>query len=376
MKGVQQSTTDGYHAALSIERSGTASKPIALIAYPGAQPLIGDPSSEEFGVRTPQIQGGPFSNWVLAGFAIRGANTALKLVGTRHWRIVNDDFSCPMGDGSAGCVEVAEGSNIAFLGNTVHDAGRPGSGKRYQSVYFTTDSNHIDVGWNHIMNNHSCRGIQFHSSPLSADSGLNQYDLLIHDNEISGQVCDGLNLATIDPSKGRIAVFNNLIHHVGTGPQPPDGVPSYACINSPGIVNHGDSGSGTVEIFNNTLVDCGSQGGVVAGAIAVGIRSPELLFRNNLIDQPSGQPYFTEASVVGRILSRVHDSGNLWFGNGPAPLEMQGDCSASPEFSTHGAFRPSTKSAAKRCGHDCGVAYDLDGAPRPVSGTCSSGAYQ
>ena len=373
MDGVQQTTLDNYHAALSIQNSGQPRAPIALVAYPGATAVIGDVSGPEFGARTPAIHSGPFNDWVIAGFTIRGANTALKLDSVSGWRIVNNDFSCPSGGGSAGCVEVSGGSTIAFLGNSVHDAGKPGSSKRYQSVYFTTDSNHIEVGWNIITNNHSCRGIQFHSSPVSSDSGFNQYDLSIHDNRISGQICDGLNLATIDPSKGRIAVFNNLIYHVGTGPDPPDGDSSYACISSPGIVNRGSPGSGTVEIFNNTLTDCGSQGGPSAGALSVGMNSPALRLKYNLIYQQAGQPYLTSGSA----LTRVSGTGNLWAGNGPGPRQTVTNLEEDPQFAQEQIpFSLSHGSPAKHAVRDCGVDYDIMGEPRNASGKCSIGAFE
>jgi hypothetical protein len=373
MDGVKLAGLDNYHAALSIQSAGTTHSPIALVAYPEARAVIGDSTGQEFGVRTPAIHSGPFSGWVLAGFTIRGANTALKLDGVNDWRVVNNDFSCPFGDGASGCVEVTGSSSIAFLGNTVHDTGKPRGSKRYQSVYFTTDSNHIDAGWNHIMNNRSCRGIQFHSSPVDASSGFNQYDLLIHDNQIEGQVCDGLNLATIDPSRGRIMVFNNLIRHVGTGPAPPDGESNYACISSPGIVNHGPAGSGTVEIFNNTLSDCGKHRGPSAGAFSVGIHSPELMLKNNLIDQAEGEAYFTS----GTAMDHVNGSNNLWFGGGPAPQQTDHNLTKNPDLSQdENGFALSASSPAKHAGYDCGVAYDLRGASRAVIGKCSVGAFE
>jgi hypothetical protein len=373
MSDVKATGLDNYHAAISIQSAGVASSPMALLVYPEASVTIGDWAGEEFGVRTPAIHGGPFSNWVLAGFTIQGANTALKLVGVSNWRIVNNDFSCPSGDGAAACVEIAASSNINFLGNTVHDAGRVGGSKRYQSVYFTTDSNHIEVGWNRILNNHSCRGIQFHSSPVSTDSGFNQYDLSIHDNVISGQVCDGLNLATVDPSKGRIVIFNNLIHHVGTGPAPSDGESSYACINSPGIVNRGLPGSGTVEIYNNTLADCGGQAGPSAGAISVGARSPELTLKNNLIYQANGEGYITP----GTPPEHIHGRNNLWFGNGPAPRQTEHNLNQDPEISVGvDGLTLRSNSPAKHGGYDCGLDHDLAGANRATTGICSIGAFE
>jgi len=372
LDGVQQVELSNYHASLSIQNSGSADLPIALVAYPAAKPVIGDAAGPEFGARTPAIKGGPFNDWIIAGFVMRGGNTALQLNGVQRWRIVDNDFSCPRGDGSSACVEVSGSSSIVFLGNSVHDAGKLGASKHYQSVYFTTDSNHIDLGWNRITHNHSCRGIQFHSSPVSANTGFNQYDLRIHDNEIADQVCDGINLATIDPSKGRIAIYNNLIARVGTGPAPPDGDADYACISSPGIVNRGPAGSGTVEIFNNTLSDCGPIGGPLAGAFAVGANSPVLLLENNLIAQRN-QPYFTSASAV----ARVRGNANLWTGAGQGPSATEGNLQGDPEFArTPSPFALLPGSPAKHAASGCPVEYDIAGSQRDPAKGCSIGAYE
>lgn len=371
LDGVRQTGVDSYNAALSIATSGIKDRPIALVAYPGATAVIGNQAGPEFGIRTPSIRGGPFNDWVLAGFTLRGANNALRLTLVSRWRVVNNDISCPGGDGAAGCVEISGSSSIFFLGNTVHDTGRPGASKKYQSVYFTTDSNHIDVGWNRILHNQSCRGIQFHSSPASADSGFNQYDLLIHDNEISGQACDGINLATIDPSKGRIELYNNLIFHVGLGPAPPDGQSSYTCINSPGIVNRGTSGTGYVEIYNNTLSDCGTMGGPSAGAFYIGSNSPDLILIDNIIDQ-HGLPYFAAKSA----LNKLHGSANLWAGDGPGPRETSGNIAGDPAFSTEqNRFGLSARSPAKHASNICPVRYDLAGKTRHQIAGCSLGAF-
>lgn len=371
LDGVHQSSTDNYHASVSIQSTGEAAAPKALVAYPGASASIGDAGGDEFGLRTPSIRGGPFSHWVIAGFTIQGANTALRLDGVSGWRIVDNDFSCPSGDGASACVQVSGSTGIAMLGNAVHDAGKPGGSKRYQSVYFTTDSNHIEIGWNRIFRNHSCRGIQIHSSPVSRDTGFNQYDVLIHDNRISDQTCDGINLATIDPSKGRIAVYNNLIDHVGTGPSPHDGEANYACISSPGIVNRGVPGSGVVEIFNNTLYDCGSIEGSPGGAITVGPDSPDLLLNNNIIHQLS-RPYFTHGSV----LSKVHGAGNLWWGGDAAPDVTSENLHADPRFvSAPSRLMLSAESPAKHAAKDCAVDHDLDGQIR-FGGKCSLGAFE
>jgi IPT/TIG domain len=374
MDGVEQTAVDDFDASLSISSSGSAGRPKALVAYPGAQATIGLENGTSYGLRTPDIEGGPFSNWTIAGLTLRGRNESVSLVRVSNWRLVANDISCPNGNGVAACVEVERSMNIKVLGNTIHNAGKPGASKHYHSLYFTTDSNHIEAGWNTISDNHSCRGIQFHSSPNGSNTGLNQYDLIVHDNVIHGQVCDGINFATIDPSKGPVQAYNNVIYHVGTGPDPQGDEANYACISSPGITNRGPRGSGTAEWFNNTLYDCGSRGGQSAGAFNVESGSPSVKLQNNIVYVTRSENYFEP----GTEFSRVTASNNLWFGNGNMPARSAASLNVDPKFVDLAKFdfHLQPASPAIRAGSCGGTLFDLDGLPRPEGGRCDLGAFQ
>jgi hypothetical protein len=362
MNGVVQSKEDNYSAALSIQSAGAPGRPIALVAYPGANPVIGTVDGPDMAIRTPEIEGGPFSHWVIAGFTLRGHYMAMNLVSVSNWRIVANDISCPRGDGPTACVEVSRSGDVKVLGNHIHDAGRQGASKVYHSLYFSTDSNHIEAGWNLIANNHSCRGIQFFSSPNGPNTGFNQYDLIVHDNRIHDQVCDGINFATIDPSKGPVLAYNNVVYRVGLGPDPPDAESNYACINSPGTTNHGSQGSGTAEWFNNTLYDCGARGGRLSGAFNVAEGSPQVRLRNNIVYQKPSEnylEYWTRSSLVS-------GSNNLWFGSGRGPSQFSGNLNVDPKFADLGAFdfHLQQGSPATHAGVETGVTTDFDGRPR------------
>jgi IPT/TIG domain len=362
MNGVVQSKEDNYDAALSIQSAGAPGRPKALVAYPGANPVIGTVDGPDIAIRTPDIEGGPFSHWVIAGFTLRGHYMAFGLVSISDWRIVGNDISCPRGDGPTACVEVAKSTYVKVLGNSIHDVGRPHATKVYHSLYFSTDSNHIEAGWNVIANNHSCRGIQFFSGPNGPNTGFNQYDLIVHDNIIHDQVCDGINFATIDPSKGPVLAYNNIVYRVGLGPDPPDGEANYTCINSPGTTNRGAPGSGTAEWFNNTLYDCGTRSGRLSGAFNVAEGSPPVRLRNNIVYLKSSEnylEYWTRSSLVS-------GSNNLWFGSGRGPSQFNGNLNVDPKFADLGAFdfHLQAGSPAIHAGVDTGVATDLDGRPR------------
>jgi hypothetical protein len=337
MNGVRQATEERYNAAVSIETSGTAARPKALIAYPGATVTIGSTSlggGLYMGIRVPNL-GIAATDWVIAGLRLHG-ETALDIggmgSGSHRWRVVGNYISCPNGDGPTGCISVADAHFTKFFGNEVTDTGRsPASSKQYHAVYFTTDSNNFEVAWNRIHHNRTCNAIQAHSSPVGGNSGLNQYGISIHDNRIDGDNCSGINLATVDPSKGKVEAYNNVISNVGTGPEPPDGYSGTNCVYVPGYTNAGADGTGFVEVYNNTCVNAGNtRAGSASGAFNRFADSSGLILRlrNNVVYQPAGQPYIAHDSTS----SRIQGSHNLWFGDGTGPSYLTNNINADPAF--------------------------------------------
>jgi hypothetical protein len=313
---------------------------------------------------------------------------------------VGNEIECPGGDGQVGCVETSQASRIRFYGNEVHNAGAgPAASKFYHAVYFSTDSNHIDVGWNHIHDNMTCRAIQFHSSPLCRpgcggddETGRNQFDLHVHDNLIHGDSCNGINFATVDPSKGAVEAYNNVIYHVGVA-DPKDGGGAFSCIYMAGITNRGRPGKGTVEVFNNTLYDCGANQSRNAdgshGAFSVGGgEGLTMRLRNNIVVQLPGEVYIdgSKAQITGEK--------NLWFGAGNGPQETQSNVEADPLFVDLGKFDFHLRDAspARDAGDavlpanpmilrnaratDSVRATDKDGMPRPQGKAFDLGAYE
>jgi hypothetical protein len=348
MNGVSQTGLDNYGASLAVDKRCSESMPIALVGYPGATVTLGSASGQEFGIRNPDINGDGFNGIVLAHLVVRGNNTAVKDVGNLYWRIVGSDFSCPNGSGLAACIHIENASNVQFLGNTIHDTGAGGT-KYYHSFYATTDSNHIEVGWNHIYNNKSCRGVQFYST-----GGSPQYDLVVHDNIISGQLCDGINFSTIDATKGPVEAYNNLVYHVGLGGANL-GTPNEACIASLG---YGVPG-GQALFYGNTLADCGSAGGSTAGAFTVLNGSPTVITSSNLVIQNPGEVIYstnTAMSLVALTADVTLTSGSAGVVNTQYQLVP-----GSPAIG-HGTARSR-------------MLYDLAGNRRPQTGSIDAGAY-
>src|SRR5579859_6758847 len=346
--GVAQTTEDTFTAYLSMDRqgadnSGTAAAPKALVAYPNATVTVGVGGGLHYGIRTPNI-GTHEDYWVISQLHIIGGTQAMDIGGV-GWRVIGNEMQCPGADDQVGCFEMSEGTNAKFYGNEVHNAGiNPTSSKYYHAVYFSTDSNHIDVGWNHIHDNFTCRAVQFHSSPLCRpdcgardETGHDQFDLHVHDNLIHGDSCNGINFATVDPSKGPVEAYNNVIYHVGVA-DPKDGGGAFSCIYVAWITNTGPAGTGTVEVFNNTLYDCagnrsrnadGSRGAFSVGAAPAGLT---LRLRNNIVYQLPGEVYLdgNKAQISGEK--------NLWFGAGNGPEQTAGNMGGDPLFIDLGKF--------------------------------------
>jgi IPT/TIG domain len=397
--GVAQTTEDDFTAYLSMDNngssnSGTAAAPKALVAYPNATVTVGVAGGLHYGIRTPNI-GTDEDYWVISQLHIIGGTQAMDL-GGQGWRIIGNDMQCPNADDQVGCFEMSGGNQIKFYGNEVHNAGiNPTSSKFYHAVYFSTDSNHIDVGWNHIHDNFTCRALQFHSSPLCSPScgagdttGFNQFDLHVHDNLIHGDNCNGINFATVDPSKGTVEAYNNVVYNVGRMDPLQLGA-SFSCIYLANITNNGAAGGGTVNVFNNTLSDCAAnnssnaQGSRGAFGVAGGASTTLILnLRNNVAYQNAGEIY-----IDGQT-GQIKGDHNLWFGLGAAPTQTTSNLNVDPLFANRsgGDFHITSSSPAKDAGvtvvpanpfvPSSSTAKDKDGVSRPQGTAFDMGAYE
>jgi hypothetical protein len=393
MNGVSQSTDDGsgWRTAMLLRAGGTAGNPIALVAYPGATVTIGTETGPESGVRSTDYSSGGGAcpgHWVFAGLTIRGKGGAMGLSGpSTNWRVVGNDMSCPNGNGASGCFETSRATDVRFLGNNVHHAGTEKASALYHGVYFSTDSTNLDIGWNTIAYIRGCRGLQIHSSPLFSGgakdpTGRNMFNIMIHDNVIHDTQCDGIVLASVDPSKGPVRIFNNVIYDAGRGPNTPEKSGNFACIAIPGTTNNGEPGGGTVEIIHNTFSRCGMNPNPLylgaVSAIGFGDGNPRLslLLRNNVFSQT---PSVMHLAHYGDG-SSIHGSNNLFFGGPAMPkaVGLKNSISGDPRFVNPQAadFRLGANSRALGAGVAAGIDRDRDGTPRPAGNGADLGAYQ
>jgi len=337
--GVTANVADNFDATLEIENGGTAGNPIAFVAYPGATATLGS-SGVTYGLRVPNISVSP--NYVtVAGLFFSPSEQGMNPTNSTNWRVVGNNLQCPTANGQDGCFTTNEISFIKFFGNEVTNTGVTASSKQQHAVYFSSDTNHVEAAWNYIHDNRSCRAMQFHSSPLggggSTDpTGHNQFDLSVHDNLIHDDPCDGINFATVNPSQGKVEAYNNVIYHVGIGPSPGDGDSGdYSCIYMAYITNTGPVGVGTVEIYNNTLYDCGSHSASFANngsfMIEGGDTSLLVKIRNNVMYQIGSEPF---GDGGGWNSTYVSGSNNVAFSTGgqAAPGILTGNIAADPLF--------------------------------------------
>jgi hypothetical protein len=356
--GVTQSSIDNYGATLAIRAGGTVASPVAILAYPGATVTIGSVTAQ-YGVRTPAIAGSK-DFFVLAGLRLLGQD-ALDLVGNDGWRVIGNDLSCPKGSGQSACLHTDTNTNLLVYGNRVHNVGdQAGSiDKYFHAVYFTTDTNHVWMGWNEVAPNPQgsttsggCRAIQFYST-----GGSDQYDLHVFSNLVHDAICDGINFATVDPTKGTVEAYNNVVYHVGTGPDPYNGGSNYSCV----LANSSGVPAVPVKLYNNTLYDCGRMKTSDSGGIAPYTTVQAI---DNITYLITGETYINP----GAPSSGINGSNNIWFGVTGPPSTTSGNIVTDPLFVSQGSynFALQTKSPAIGAGIDTGLATDMIGLPRPT----------
>jgi len=310
-------------SALAFDSGFTAAIPTTVMARPGATVIIGGDGYVTGGIRDYSDE-----YMVVAGLTLTGTSTssaagsALSFGETSagpDMRTVNNVIQCPDCYGSSGALsggfEADSSTNDEVLGNYVTGAGcaAPGglSNKQYHSIYVY--GNTQEIGWNKIASVCTYNGIQINYGP---DDSLGYGNFSIHDNDIEGANGAGINLATLDPTQGPINVYNNIVHHVGIqAASDSDG--NHACIASPGEAT--TAGSGTVNIYNNTLWDCSSDLNANnvnnASAILAFYENAQTGLTLNLVNNIIAQPAYTNTGTQNVYLSNTGVSGPTLTGS-------------------------------------------------------------
>jgi hypothetical protein len=368
--GVTTSGQDNFSSNVVVSSSCTTAAPCAVVAYPGATVTVGGASDQNRGF---YLGYEPSNNWVIAGMTIKARFEGIENNGNNGARLVGNNISCPNGSGQDACIHGEGGAqNIFFYGNYVNTTGTNcGSDcKEYHAFYMSTNTVHVWVGWNEVTPNPNktaaagCRAIQFYST-----GGSDQYDVHVFDNYIHDAICDGINFATVNPNNGTVEAYNNVVAHVGTGPDPNGAAANYTCVNA------GSSGtpSTAVQIYNNTFYDCGGRGTSEgdAGGFSCFITCN---LQNNIVYELAGESYLSR-STSNCCTSDIKGSNNIWFGLSGAP-SLTANITSNPNFASTSTpnFQLTSGSPAIGAGVNLGLATDILGVVRGSS--VDIGAYQ
>lgn len=337
-QGIIAASQDQFNSCFDTNRNGTPTNPIAFDVYPGETATIGGvgaPCGNSYRtIESATAGGGPWHDWVIANFNViedgaASGNMAMDTQGVTNLRFVGNQIDClGTNGGQAACWETEAGANNLFAyGNHLRQFAT--SDKQWHGFYFSTNTNHVWLGWNSIHDG-GCRGIQFHST-----GAPNQFDLHIHDNLLYNIRCDAINMATIAPQNGIVEVYNNMIFHSGLGPDfGAQGAAAYTCILSAGITNSGSPGTGNMLWYNNTLYDCSSRstagGATTQGALGIAA-SPGVKLNNNTLITIAGDTggYLSPDASTGVISG----SNNNCSGSGNCPASFgTGSVNADPGF--------------------------------------------
>lgn len=337
--GVAQTSATAYGAVVSMQGNpgGTAAAPIALVAYPGATATIGA-TGIQYAVRVPQIGVNP-AYYTIAGMTLRG-DEALEIAFSDHMRFVANDMSCDSKSGF-GCSHVDQSTNIFMYGNNLHDVGASctsntgnptGSPCKFHGYYYTTNTNHVDHGWNITNMNPTGSlpatgyGIQFYST-----GGSDQFDLHVHDNLIKNVALGGLNFSTVNPDAGTVEAYNNVLYRTGSGPDPSGSAGAYYGIGTAASSNH----TNPVLVYNNSLYDIGARGSVTGTNGCINASMNTRAVNNVCQSTGSGEQYLTSTGSSPNC-SSFSGSNNDWFGNG-SPLctsQLTGSLNVNPDFTS------------------------------------------
>ncbi|KKQ21825.1 MAG: hypothetical protein US37_C0007G0023 [Candidatus Moranbacteria bacterium GW2011_GWF2_37_11] len=362
-------------AGANIFHNGTVNNSIAIVAYPGEIPQIGDIDNEYvmiFRGSTP----GTFSHWTFGkmmfrseGNNINSSVTITAPLRNDYLRFVGIDFS------TVGIIERvaktavqisgnANGSEyIWFLGNNFHDLGvndRDGiyyaSGGGYP-IYLGGFGWHryTYIGYNEMHHNPQGR-LQVYGHYVTdwADE-IYIYNNYIHDQGRGGAVIGGGdgNGGSYDYSFVQdLYFFNNVVSN-NSG----DGI-------TVGGVNYG--GSGRYKIYNNTLYENANVIHMIDDTESADISNNIFYSSTSFFDD--GQ---SEIDAFGR--------NNVWYGGASDyPTWDSGDIATDPKFTGSEDYSLQYNSAAIDAGVDLSaiLTNDIVGTVRPQGVSYDIGAFE
>jgi hypothetical protein len=256
---------------------GTAALPVAIVGYPGENPVVGAPN----GGRDILIQANyitiaklTFGNNVNEGLSNGGGQSGLRFVGNQASQLLNTPYDV---------IDMAACTNCQILGNLLHDCGTAGNKLSHLIYYggYGVGAN-VEIAYNTVYNEFGGRGIQVYGH--TATDSLT--GLSIHNNIAHNNAYDGIIVGNNDDSSAAswihdATIENNLLYNNGD---------NGLRIDNPGV---------TATVSNNTAYGNGAQGSTGNYGIYV---------------QSAGQANLTRNLVVNNVGGGIHADSTTYFG--------------------------------------------------------------
>lgn len=361
LKGGRIRTTDpagpGWDATLMLDPDsgaarGTPDLPVAYIGYPGDSPVLGSPDARRGILLT---TGDIFqTGYVLANLTITEASSPFALSGAGHRIIGNTIFAAAHDDSGAMSVNT-DTSDLRIFGNQLRANGQ--TEEKLQHAFYIGGygtNRFIEFGWNQIEDQRGGRGIQLFGH-LDGDW---IDEVRIHDNWIAGSELDNILIGGTDGATeviGTVEVYNNVLVEAGG---------SGLRVNDP---------RGIVTIRNNTFYQ-----NQAAQVYLQRAGDGTVIVESNIFVAGPGQAYFAMDEEDGQPFAPPAARRNLYHHGGPCPAWDVECLAADPLFvdPENGDFRVRAGSPAIDAGLSTGPALDFLGHVRPLGGARDLGAFE
>ena len=298
------------------EPSGTATMPIALLAYPGERPEILMPS-----YNVNHSNGISLSNnyMVFSGFLIDSEWRAANMGGDFNRFIGNDAiglknlYGSGTGIVTGGNSSANTGDGNKYFGNAMHGGN---SQSRYDHAIYISgcaDNTGAEIGWNYFYDNDFGRGpivvVNHQGDRCSEGQVLDAHFIFNNIVDCSAQRSRAIGIFDMSYDEGEDApeptyVYNNVVIDCGT----------YDGTNTSNIgYTHAvyQSARGTAHFYNNTLYNSGYVGFRVSdNAINSSIKN-NIIFMSADFPGPTGNHYIQLDEE-----SNISLSNNLFYGLG------------------------------------------------------------
>ncbi|MEO6688195.1 MAG: choice-of-anchor Q domain-containing protein [Dokdonella sp.] len=294
--------------------------PITLTAYPTETAFINGDSATHAGGALSGLNGQTYplaGKWiVIANLKVEGGGYDGPISQEIHgdnWRIINNELTAFTGVTSGANPSrmagiTGNGQNSVWLGNHIHDI--QGSTNEAHGIYIDGDGSY-DIGYNHIHDIHSGKGIQLFANGGNGSDAIN--NVRIHHNLIRHVTQFGINIA--DGSTNAIAIFDNVVTEA-----------QVAGLRFNTHTLHG------CRIYNNTFFNNNTLDSEIYGVLMNDwtLPSDALDMRNNIFWARSTTAY--SAGSVGFDDSIGVITRNLWFGGNDSFAFDANPLNANPQL--------------------------------------------